>query len=175
MHTGQHFTTVCSLLSTCVSVCLGRKDSRTLIHCMSERSHSHIPVERDISQHRTVTLSYKYLIKSCAAVMLCPSEFHCLFNLLRFSRNLLFLIIKMELCCVPVLEELTMRLEWRSADEIGQAKQNYSRRERIWGWRCICGNNSFFPVHQDKARECLEYKCVIALSLACHGSSKYLN
>lgn len=30
-----------------------------------------------------------------------------------------------------------------------------------------------FP-RQDKTLQCLEYKCVVALPLACHGSSKYL-
>lgn len=44
---GQHVTAVCALLSTCSSVRLGSRDSRTRIHCMSEHSHSHIPVERD--------------------------------------------------------------------------------------------------------------------------------
>lgn len=109
----------------------------------------------------------------CCHVYACRSS--TVYLTLQVFQKPLLLIVKMDLWFAPILEELTKRLAWRSADEIGQAKQNHSSKDRISDWRCICGNNSIFPVHQDKTRECLEYKCVIALSLACHGSSKYLN
>lgn len=84
--TGQHVSAVWALLSTCFAVCSAHTDSRTLIQWKSKQNYSVIPMERDIS-HTPLFLS---AINIRGGTTSCPSEFHCLFNLLTFSRNLYF-------------------------------------------------------------------------------------
>lgn len=128
---GQHVTTVCALLSTCAFVCLGRKDSRTLIHRVSEHSHSRIPVERDVSQRTTP--SQKYLMKNSAAVISRPSEFHCLFNLLKFLETAIFnhYYHGFAKCSFLVRIHSKMGVEMSGWDRAGKTKPFQERKDII--------------------------------------------
>lgn len=120
---GQHVTAVCALLSTCSSVHLGYKDSRTRIHSMSKHSLSHIPVERDAPRR---AICYTALLLTFHAGG--PAVY---LTYLSFSKPLFLTIIIGELQRVPFLSQFTVRWERRLADEIVAGKPFQERQDII--------------------------------------------